>query len=108
MHVQILTGSVYSAGDDDREIAKYAHDHNCYVLTHDTDFCAFPIPGMIIIDNVISLLTRAPLPSAIPICPHVLMNQVLHVPDLLLQYACILMGNDFRRGTYSSLWRHQF
>lgn len=56
-----------------REIAKYAHDHDCYVLTRDSHFYAYSIPGVIDVERVIKTLARNPDPSSIPVfCRHML------------------------------------
>ncbi|OAO12026.1 hypothetical protein AV274_6301 [Blastocystis sp. ATCC 50177/Nand II] len=57
----------------DREIAKYAHDHDCYVLTRDSHFYAYSVPGVIDVERVIKTLARNPDPSSVPVfCRHML------------------------------------
>lgn len=73
LHVCILIGFFPFFLLIPREIAKYAHDHDCYVLTRDSHFYAYSIPGVIDVERVIKTLARNPDPSSIPVfCRHML------------------------------------
>ena len=78
-----------------REIAKYAHDHNCYVLTGDYDFAVFPTRGMICVQSLIHRFSRGASMRTIPIMPHSKLRTELGLTDERLLYVAVLRGNDF-------------
>ena len=75
-----------------RDIARYAKEHNTLVLTKDSDFCIFYIPGLVFLDDVItnevdfSVMTRD------------LIFTELCINELQLFFLIYLQGNDFSDG----------
>ena len=74
-----------------RDIARYAKEHNTLVLTGDSDFCIFDIPGVVFLDDVIrgrniSVMTRD------------LILSKLCITELQLFFLIYLQGNDFSDG----------
>ena len=74
-----------------RDIARYAKAHNTLVLTKDSDFCIFDIPGVVFLDDVIrgrniSVMTRD------------LILSKLSVDEFQLFFLIYLQGNDFSEG----------
>ena len=75
-----------------RDIARYAKEHNTLVLTNDSDFCIFDIPGLVFLDDVItnevdfSVMTRD------------LIFTELCINELQLFFLIYLQGNDFFDG----------
>ena len=75
-----------------RDIARYAKEHNTLVLTGDSDFCIFDIPGVVFLDDVItnevdfSVMTRD------------LILSKLSVDEFQLFFLIYLQGNDFSDG----------
>ena len=75
-----------------RDIARYAKAHNTLVLTKDSDFCIFDIPGVVFLDDVItnevdfSVMTRD------------LILSKLSVDEFQLFFLIYLQGNDFSDG----------
>ena len=77
--------------DCDKDIARYAKEHNTLVLTGDSDFCIFDIPGVVFLDDVIrgrniSVMTRD------------LILSKLSVDEFQLFFLIYLQGNDFSDG----------
>ena len=76
----------------DKDIARYAKEHNTLVLTGDSDFCIFDIPGVVFMEDVItnevdfSVMTRE------------LIKSELSVDDFQLFFLIYLLGNDFSDG----------
>ena len=74
-----------------RDIARYAKEHNTLVLTRDSDFYIFDIPGVVFLDDVIrgrniSVMTRD------------LIFTELCINELQLFFLIYLQGNDFSDG----------
>ena len=74
-----------------RDIARYAKEHNTLVLTRDSDFYIFDIPGVVFLDDVIrgrniSVMTRD------------LILSKLSVDEFQLFFLIYLQGNDFSEG----------
>lgn len=76
-----------------REIAKYANEHHCYVLTGDYDFAVFPVEGIVDIGDIIEAFDlKLPMVRTIP---RRKMLSALNLTDLKLIYVAVLRGNDF-------------
>ena len=81
-----------------REIAKYANEHQCYVLTGDYDFAVFPVKG--IVDMGLIFIAFERHLHKVQTIPHRKMLSALNLTDLKLIYVAVLRGNDFvRKGT---------
>ena len=74
-----------------RDIARYAKEHNTLVLTKDSDFCIFDIPGVVFLDNVIR-------GRNISVMTHQLILSKLHITEFQLFFLIYLLGNDFSDG----------
>lgn len=79
-----------------REIAKYAHDHNCYVLTRDSDFYSYSIPGVIDVERVIKTLARNADPSSLP----VFCRQMLDTFGRVLSHRSNSVSSKYNIATY--------
>ena len=79
-----------------RDIARYAKEHNTLVLTRDSDFYIFDIPGVVFLDDVItnevdfSVMTRDLIFTELCICN-----------EFQLFFLIYLQGNDFSEGKNS-------
>ena len=75
-----------------RDIARYAKEHNTLVLTGDSDFCIFDIPGVVFLDDVIrgrniSVMTR-----------DLIFTELCIYNEFQLFFLIYLQGNDFSDG----------
>ena len=79
-----------------RDIARYAKEHNTLVLTGDSDFCIFDIPGVVFLDDVItnevdfSVVTR-----------DLIFTELCIYNEFQLFFLIYLQGNDFSDGKNS-------
>ena len=87
-----------------REFAKYAHEHDCYVLTSDSDAIICSIRGVIPLDEVYSSFRRHSL-KYIPIVRHDRLLEVCQLNDAQLRYLALLLGNDFVKGIHPAYTR---
>ena len=74
-----------------RDIARYAKEHNTLVLTGDSDFYIFDIPGVVFLDDVIR-------GRNISVMTHQLILSKLHITEFQLFFLIYLLGNDFSDG----------
>ncbi len=74
-----------------RDIARYAKEHNTLVLTRDSDFYIFDIPGVVFLDDVIR-------GRNISVMTHQLILSKLHITEFQLFFLIYLLGNDFSDG----------
>ncbi|OAO13919.1 hypothetical protein AV274_4413 [Blastocystis sp. ATCC 50177/Nand II] len=84
---------LFACSDPDREIAKYAEMHKCYVLTGDYDFAVFPVNGIVDVLEVFKAFDHKS--HSIPTIPRDTMLNALHLTNLKLLYTAVLCGNDF-------------
>ena len=76
-----------------RDIAKYAREHDALVLTGDTDFCIFEIPGVVFLDDVIT--TKEDFVSIVTLSK---IYANFRVDQLQLFFFIYLQGNDIFKG----------
>ena len=87
-----------------REFAKYAYEHDCYLLTSDSDAMIYSIRGIIPLDEVYSSFRRHTL-KCIPVVRHDLLLEVCQLSDVQLCYLALLLGNDFVIGIHPAFAR---
>ena len=87
-----------------REFAKYAYEHDCYVLTSDSDAIICSIRGVIPLNEVYSSFRRHTL-KYIPVVRHDLLLVVCQLNDAQLRYLALLLGNDFVKGIHPAYTR---
>ncbi|KAM7455133.1 hypothetical protein BLSTO_04113 [Blastocystis sp. subtype 1] len=89
--VQFFSGGV----DCDRDIAKYAKEQKCYVITGDCDFFVFDVPGVIHLKWMMEKISNCGELDSIDVYPHDRMLERLNLNCSSIRYLAFLCGNDF-------------
>ncbi|KAK8819763.1 hypothetical protein WA556_002750, partial [Blastocystis sp. ATCC 50177/Nand II] len=82
--------------DLDREIAKYASDHDCYVLSSDYDFVVFPIKGLVDLNSCMQSIHRKA--HSLELISNLRIYTSFHLSEERMTYLALLQGNDFVNG----------
>ncbi len=79
-----------------REIAKYASDHDCYVLSSDYDFVVFPIKGLVDLNSCMQSIHRKA--HSLELISNLRIYTSFHLSEERMTYLALLQGNDFVNG----------
>lgn len=79
-----------------REIAKYASDHDCYVLSSDYDFVVFPIKGLVDLNSCMQSIHRKT--HSLELISNLRIYTSFHLSEEGMTYLALLQGNDFVNG----------